>query len=83
MEVHLAPDLEEKLKALAAQGGREADALVQDAVAAYVDELADVRAQIEEGFLQAERGELTDAAQAQREIQALKDNWRQERSLKR
>ena len=83
MEVHFAPELEEKLNALAAQGGREADALVQDAVAAYVDDLADVRAQIEEGFLQAERGELTDAAQAQREIQALKDNWRQERSPKR
>jgi hypothetical protein len=30
----------------------------------------------EEGYLQAERGELTDGVQARREIQVLKDGWR-------
>jgi predicted transcriptional regulator len=34
--------------------------------------------QIEEGFLQAERGELIDADQARREIQAMKNNWYRE-----
>ena len=34
---------------------------------------------IEEGFSQAERGELIDGDQARREIQAMKDNWHQER----
>jgi hypothetical protein len=38
---------------------------------------------IEEGFLQAERGEVIDGAQARREIEALKDNWRQGRAPKR
>jgi hypothetical protein len=33
-------------------------------------------AHIEEGYLQAERGELIDGAQARREIQAMKDDWR-------
>jgi hypothetical protein len=38
---------------------------------------------IEEGYLQAERGELIDGTQARRELQAMKDNWHQERLPKR
>jgi hypothetical protein len=38
---------------------------------------------IEEGYLQAERGELIDGAQARRQIQVMKDNWFQERATKR
>jgi hypothetical protein len=34
---------------------------------------------IEEGYRQAERGELIDGAQVQREIQAMKEAWLQER----
>jgi Arc/MetJ-type ribon-helix-helix transcriptional regulator len=34
---------------------------------------------IEEGYLQAVRGELIDGAQAQREIQAMKAEWRSHR----
>lgn len=82
MEVHFASDLEKKLKDLAAQTGRGADELVQDVIADYVDELAGIRAHIEEGFLQADRGELSDGAQARREIQASKDAWLRERSPK-
>jgi len=37
---------------------------------------------IEDGFLQAERGELINGAQARREMQGMKNNWRQERSPK-
>jgi hypothetical protein len=33
-------------------------------------------AHIEEGYLQAERGELIDGALASEEIQAMKDAWR-------
>jgi hypothetical protein len=41
MEVHFAPETEEKLKDLAAQSGRgTADQLVQDVVEGYFDELA-------------------------------------------
>ncbi|MEP7308513.1 MAG: hypothetical protein ABJA98_23660 [Acidobacteriota bacterium] len=78
MEVHLTPDLERKLKTLAVESGRAADEMVQDAVAGYVDEFTEMRAHIEEGFLQAERGDLLDAAEVRREVQARKDAWRQE-----
>jgi len=40
-------------------------------------------AHIEEGYQQAERGELIDAAQAKREIQGMKEKWRQGRSSAR
>ncbi len=43
MEVHFTPELEKKLKDLAALSGRPADELVQDAVAGMVDELAETR----------------------------------------
>jgi hypothetical protein len=33
-------------------------------------------AHIEEGYLQAERGELIEGSQARREIQVMKDDWR-------
>ena len=80
MEVHFTPDLERKLKDLAARSGRDADEFVQDVVADYMDELTETRRHIEEGFLQAERGELLDADQVRRDVQAKREAWRQERS---
>jgi len=44
MEVHFAPETEQKLKDLAAQNGRRtADELVQDVVEGYFDELEQAR----------------------------------------
>lgn len=43
MEVHLTPELEKKLNDLAAQSGRPAAELAQDAIAGYVNEVADTR----------------------------------------
>jgi predicted DNA-binding protein len=44
MEVHFAPETEQKLKDLAAQSGRgTADELIQDVVEGYFDELAQTR----------------------------------------
>ncbi len=43
MEVHFTPDVEKKLNELAAQSGRGTDELLQDALAAYFDELAQTR----------------------------------------
>ena len=40
-------------------------------------------AHLEEGYQQAERGELIDGAQARREIQAMKEKWREGHSPKR
>jgi hypothetical protein len=38
---------------------------------------------IEESYLQAERGELVDGAQARRDIQEMKQNWHHDRLSKR
>ncbi len=43
MEVHLNPELEKKLNELAAKTGRATNELVEDAMAAYLDELTAVR----------------------------------------
>ena len=43
MEVHFNPDVEKKLNDLAAQSGRRTDELLQDALAAYFDELVQTR----------------------------------------
>ncbi len=49
----------------------------QDAEESWTDEeRRALSAHLEEGYLQAERGELIDGAQARREIQAMKDDWR-------
>ncbi len=52
----------------------------QDAEESWTEEeRRALSARIEEGYLQAERGELIDRTQARREIQAMKENWRVER----
>ena len=43
MEVHFNIDLEAKLHALSIESGRPVDALVEDAIAGYLDELTGVR----------------------------------------
>ena len=49
----------------------------QDAEESWTDEeRRALSAHIEEGYLQAERGELIDGAQVRREIQVMKDDWR-------
>jgi antitoxin ParD1/3/4 len=49
----------------------------QDAEESWTDEeRRALSAHVEEGYQQAERGELIDGAQAGHEIQAMKDAWR-------
>jgi len=76
MEVNLGPDTEEKLRDFAAHSGRPIDELVEDAVAGYFDDVLEVRRHIDEGYSQAERGELIDGDQARHETQAMKSTWR-------
>jgi putative addiction module CopG family antidote len=90
MQVNLPPDLETLVHKRLSNGGyssveevfrRALEAL--DAEESWTDEERRVlTAHIEEGFRQAERGELIEGDQAQREIQAMKDNWRQGRASK-
>jgi predicted transcriptional regulator len=44
MEVHLRPETESRLQELATKSGRTPNDLIEDAMAAYLQELAEVRA---------------------------------------
>ena len=94
MEVHFAPDVQEKLTLSAAKQGFAADEFVQDVLTRYLADEArffesvegwsdtermEAISHIEEGFLQAERGELMSGLQARAELQVLKDEWRRTR----
>lgn len=50
MEVPFTPELEERLNDLATQSGRSAVELVQDAVAGWVDELAQTRGMLDRRY---------------------------------
>ena len=84
MQFNVPPDLETLIKKRLSTGGytNAEDVLrraleAQDAEESWIDEeRRALSAHIEEGYLQAERGELIDGAQARREIQAMKDDWR-------
>jgi putative addiction module CopG family antidote len=90
MQVNLPPDLETLVKKRLSSGvysnveevfRRALEA--QDAEESWTEEeRRALAAHIEEGFLQAERGQLIDGAQARCEIQSMKEIWRQERTPK-
>ena len=83
MQLTVSPDLETLInKRLSSGSYRNAEDVLrralesQDAEESWTDEeRRALSARIEEGYLQAERGELIDGEQARREIQAMKDNW--------
>lgn len=84
MQLNVPPDLETLINKRLSSGGYESveDVLrraleAQDAEESLTDEeRRALSAHIEEGYQQAERGELIDGAQVRREIQAMKDDWR-------
>ena len=84
MLLNVPPDLETLInKRLSSGGYMDAEDVLrraleaQDAEESWTDEeRRALSAHIEEGYQQAERGELIDGAQARREIHAMKDDWR-------
>lgn len=52
---------------------------IQDAEVCQTNEDRHVWAHIEEGYRQAERGELIDGDQAKREMEVMKEQWRASR----
>lgn len=58
MEVHFTPELEKKLNDLAAQSGRPADELVQDAVAGMFDELSGTREMLDTRYDDIKNGKV-------------------------
>ncbi len=91
MKITLPPDLETLVNKRLSSGGyanvedvfrRALEA--QDAEEDWTgDERRALASHIEEGFQQAERGELIDGAQARHEIQAMKEAWLQKRPSQR
>ena len=83
MQLNLPSDLVTLINKRLSGGGYESveDVLrraleAQDAEESWTDEeRRALSAHIEEGYQQAERGELIDGAQARWEIQAMKDDW--------
>lgn len=84
MHVELPPDLETLVNKRLSSGAYASpeDVLrraleAQDAEESWTDEeRRALSAHIEEGYRQAERGELIDGAHARSQIHAMKDNWR-------
>jgi hypothetical protein len=72
MEIHFAPDVEKKLNDLAAQSGRGADELLQDALAGYFDELGRTRDMLNSRYdeLKSGRGKPIDGEEAFRRLKA-------------
>ncbi len=91
MQVNLPPDLETLInKRLLSGAYSDAEEVLrraleaQDAEESWTDEeRRALSAHVEEGYQQAERGELVDGAQARREIDAMKEKWREGRSSAR
>ena len=82
MELHLSPETEVKLRDLASRSGRTPDALLQDAVASYLDELANTREMLDHRYDQLERGEveLIDGEQAHARLRAKTELQRKRRA---
>ena len=91
MQLNVPADLETLINKRLSSGGYAGvedvlrRALVaQDAEESWTEEERQaLSAHIDEGYLQAERGELIASAQAREEIQVMKDNWRRERLSKK
>ncbi len=88
MQLNLPPDLETLINKRLSSGAytNAEDVLrhaleAQDAEESWTDEeRRALSAHIEEGYQQAERGQLIDGTQARRDIEAMKKKWREGRS---
>ena len=63
MEIRLSPDQEAHLAALAANQGRSADEVAQEAIARFLDNEVRFAAAVSRGIEAADRGEFVEAKQ--------------------
>ena len=70
MEVHFNPDLETKLSRMAAQRGRTAETLVEEAVERLVDYEDWFLGEVDKGLAAADRGEFIDHSDIRKMIDA-------------
>jgi Arc/MetJ-type ribon-helix-helix transcriptional regulator len=88
MQLNLPPDLETLInKPLSSRAYTNAEDVLRHALKAQDaeecwtdDERRALSAHIEEGYRQAERGQLIDGRQVRRDIEAMKQKWREEHS---
>ena len=71
MEVHLTPELQHQLVELAAQRGRDANALAQEAISRYLAEEARFIAAVKLGEAALERGEYLTHEQGGKRLDRL------------
>jgi predicted DNA-binding protein len=58
MEVHFTPEIQARLDRLAAESGRPKDALVQDALPGYLDELEQTRGMLDNRYDDLKSGKV-------------------------
>jgi len=58
MEVHFRPETESRLTELASKSGRSADDLLEDALAGYLAEVAEVREMLDNRYDQIKSGQV-------------------------
>jgi predicted DNA-binding protein len=58
MEIRFPPEMEKKLNDIAAQSGRRADELLQDALAGYFDELVQTREMLNSRYDELKSGRV-------------------------
>ena len=58
MEVHFSPELENHLSALSARAGRPGDELVQDVMAGYFQEIAELRQSLDSRYNDIKSGRV-------------------------
>ena len=71
MEVHFAPETENKLRRLARDTGRNAEQIVQEAVERFVREDAEFLEAVQKGFDSLDRGNFLSHEQVGARIQRL------------
>jgi predicted transcriptional regulator len=79
MEVHLKPEVQEKLDQMARESGRPSDELVEDALIGYFDELAYTREMLDRRYDDLESGKvkLIDGEDAYRRLMEKTEARRQ------
>lgn len=83
MEVHVKPEVEEKLKQLARETGRSGDELVEDALIGYFDELSHARETLDRRFddLESGRVKMIDGEEAFERLMKKTDDQRRSRPV--
>ncbi len=71
MEIHFSPEQEARLAQIGVQSGTDAERVVANVVARYLDEEARFLAAVEKGIAAAERGEFIEEEEMDARVEAM------------